>query len=230
MAKGRALQALSAGHAKAARPGRTVGPITLSPISVSEIFFPAISRDAAIETNLAILVESALAVGGKVAGARILLRAGPLQQSRLERVMAARNFEAARLVIKSPAARSAVAMTDYSARHGRPLRVMPWVGPVLSAIGEADRVRRAEGFVETTKVVVVAIMNYGLDYAATTLGAYGGAVLGTGAGALSGGVNAIWGGGAGFIGGALGAHWAYDTYAAPALRDWALGERFRDGA
>ncbi len=205
--------------------------------SSSGNFYSSLAEGASNAQYVSAMLDAGMDAGGKAAGAAKLLPAGALQQARVEALMAAKDLQAAQGLIKGPTAKSAFAMAEYGTKYAGAFKALPYLGATLSVAEEANRVYRADGWQETTKVVAVGTGNYFADGAVTTGGAWTGAKAGAAGGAIVGsfipfvgtGAGAVVGGLVGAIGGAVGGHWLYDTYVATEVRAQVIGEKFRDG-
>jgi hypothetical protein len=199
-------------------------------------YYGSLAEGASNAQYVSAMLDSGLEAGGKAAGAAKLLPAGALQQARVEALMSTKNLEAAQALIKGPTAKSALAMAEYGGKYAGTFKALPYLGATLSIAEEANRVYRADGWQETTKVASVGVGNYFADGAVTTGGAWAGAKAGAFGGAVFGsfvpvvgtGVGALVGGVVGTIGGAVGGHWFYDSKIAPEVRAKVIGEKFRD--
>lgn len=139
--------------------------------------------------------------------------------------MSSRNLDAAQDVIKSPTAKSAIAMAEA----GKAMKWVPYLGKAVTAYEEGGRFLKANGMVETSNVMAGAITNYAGDAGATTGGAWAGAVAGAEIGTfVYPGVGTIVGGFVGGVYGAFKGHSIYDNKVAPEVRVKFAGEKFRE--
>ena len=175
-------------------------------------------------SDITTIYDAAADSAGKAYGASKLLPAKALQEARVIDIMSSRNLDAARDVIKSPTAKSAMAMAEA----GKNLKWVPYLGKGVTAYEEGGRLLKANGMVETSNVMAAATVNYAADTGATTGSAWAGATTGASFGSLAGPVGTVVGGVVGGVIGAFTGHYLYDNKVAPEVRVKFAGEKFRE--
>ena len=148
-----------------------------------------------------------------------------MQEANVKDIMSSRSLDAAQGVIKSPTAKSAMAMADAA----KNLKWVPYLGKTVTAYEEGGRLLKANGMVETSNVMAAATVNYAADTGATTGGAWAGAAGGAALGSLiAPGPGTIVGGVVGGVLGAFTGHSLYEDNFAAEVRVKFAGEKFRE--
>ncbi|MFV1922206.1 MAG: LysM peptidoglycan-binding domain-containing protein [Methylotenera sp.] len=178
-----------------------------------------------------IVVDDGVNALGKSKGAVVLNRAKPLHNELTKSIMLSDDLRSAQDLIKSPNAKSAVAMAEFATKNKVLLKGVPLLGDGLTVIEEGSRMLKADSAEQRAKLGAVATFNYVGDKAVTGLGATQGAYAGATLGAFTGPLSpvavpvlAVVGG----VSGAVFAHWSYSKVAAENLRATFVGEQFRD--
>lgn len=165
-----------------------------------------------------------------------LLPAGALQQARVVNLMGANSLSDAQTLIKSPTAKSVLAMAEYSDKYSYAFKAVPYLNRSIAVAGESERFYRADNLQERSLVVTAGVANYGMGGIATTAGvvagAKGGAISGATIGGLlagppGAGLGAIVGGAVGAIAVGGGTSLLYEKQFAPEVRARIAGEKFR---
>lgn len=133
-----------------------------------------------------VAVEQGANALGKSKAAVKLHPAGALQKPLSKSIMLADGLENAQALVKSPNAKSAIAMAEFAAKNKVLLKSVPVLGDGLTVIEEGQRMLKAETGVQRARLGAVATFNFFGDKAVTGLGASSGAYLGAVAGAATG--------------------------------------------